>query len=283
MRPEDFKQYNDEEKARLAEEYSAAQMAAVEAGESAVDPKDLAEQFEPREGPMKFEYLDDFSVVEPGIDRHVRAPESNTDYNFKLRSEDDFADDFARFFAEMPDNATGADFVRFADSLRLTEGKEENELNPHSVLVPDLFGPGETVDEPRVEGRAAESSEKERSAEVEEMGDDLKRLLLATGYTKRQISEFRVKTLVGRRVTNQTRMGKISRIYRLSVAGNGNGLLGIGEAKTLDSAEALTQSRYRAIRNMQPVPRYENRTIFGDVEAKVGAVEVKLMHRPPGM
>jgi hypothetical protein len=34
---------------------------------------------------------------------------------------------------------------------------------------------------------------------------------------------------------------------------------------------------------MQPVPRYENRTIFGDVTGKVGAVELQLMHRPPGM
>lgn len=33
---------------------------------------------------------------------------------------------------------------------------------------------------------------------------------------------------------------------------------------------------------MQPILRYEDRTIFGDVEGKVGAVELKLMTRPPG-
>ncbi|KAJ5901018.1 37S ribosomal protein S5 [Penicillium subrubescens] len=283
-KPEDFKPYTEEEKAYLAKEYSAAQLEAVKAGEAAIDPKDLAEQCNERDDPLKLNYVDDFSVIEPGIDRHVRAPESNSDYNFKLKSEDDFVKDFGRFFAEMPDNATGADFVKFTDELRLTHGKEENELNPHSALVPDLFGPGETIDEPRVEERktAAEKGEKERSLQAEEMTDALKSLLLATGYTANQIRDFRLKTLVSHSVVNQTRLGKVRRAYRLSIAGNGNGLLGVGEGKSDEAADAKTQSQYRAIRNMQPIPRYENRTIFGDVSGKVGAVELQLMHRPPG-
>lgn len=283
-KPEDFKPYTEEEKAQLAQEYSAAQMEAVKAGEAAIDSKDMAEQFNPRNDPMKFNYLDDFSVIEPGVDRNVRAPKSNSDYNVKLKSEDDFIKDFGRFFAEMPEDASPADFVRFADSLRLTKGKEENELNPHSVMVPDLFGPGETIDEPRVEERktAAQKGEKERSLEAEEMTDALKSLLLATGYTERQVRELRTKTLVSHSVVNQTRLGKVRRAYRLSIAGNGNGLLGIGEGKSDEAADAKIQSQYRAIRNMQPIPRYENRTIFGDVSGKVGAVELQLMHRPPG-
>ena len=283
--PADFQPYSEKEKAQLAQEYSAAQMDAIAAGEAAIDPKDLAEQFNPRNDPMKFDYLDDFSVIEPGIDRHVRAPESNSDYNTKLKTEDEFVEDFGRFFAEMPDDATAADFVRFADSLRLTQGKEESELEPHSALVPDLFGPGETIDEPRIEEKktAAEKGEKERSLAAEEMTDALKSLLLATGYTERQVNELRTKTLVSHSVVNQTRLGKVRRAYRLSIAGNGNGLLGIGEGKSDEAADAKIQSQYRAIRNMQPIPRYENRTIFGDVKGKVGAVELELMHRPPGM
>lgn len=285
LKPEDFEQYTEEEKAQLAQAYSAAQMEAVKAGEAAIDPKDLAEQFSPREDPMAFEYLDDFSVIEPGVDKHVRAPKSNSDYNMKLKSEDDFVEDFGRFFEEMPDDATGADFMRFADSLRLTHGKAESELDPHSVMVPDLFGPGETIDEPRIEEQktAAERGEKERSLGAEEMTDALKSLLLATGYTEREVRDLRTKTLVSHSVVNQTRLGKIRRAYRLSIAGNGNGLLGIGEGKSDEAPDAKLQSQYRAIRNMQPVPRYENRTIFGDVTGKVGAVELKLMHRPPGM
>ncbi|KAJ5636235.1 uncharacterized protein N7484_009548 [Penicillium longicatenatum] len=283
-KPKDYKPYTAEQKARLGEEYSEAQMKAIEAGEAAIDPKDMAEQFRPRNDPLKFNYLDDFSVIEPGIDRNTRAPQSNSDYDFKLKSEDDFVEDFGRFFAELPKDATGADFVRFAESLRLTHGKEENELNPHSALVPDLFGPGETIDDPRVEEKktAAERGEKERSLVAEELTDALKSLLLATGYTNRQVNELRTKTLVSHSVVNQTRLGKVRRAYRLSIAGNGNGLLGIGEAKSEEAADAKIQSQYRAIRNMQPIPRYENRTIFGDVKGKVGAVELQLMHRPPG-
>ncbi|CAI7580487.1 unnamed protein product [Penicillium pancosmium] len=284
LKADDFKSYTEEEKAHLAKEYSAAQMEAIKAGEASIDPKDLSEQSIRRTDPYRFKYLDDFSVIEPGIDRNVRAPESNSDYNFKLKSEDQFIEDFGRFFAESNEDIKPADFVRFAESLRLTEGKEENELNPHSALVPDLFGPGETIDEPRVEERksAAEKGEKERSLEAEELTDALKSLLLATGYTERQVRELRTKTLVSHSVVNQTRLGKVRRAYRLSVAGNGNGLLGIGEGKSEEAADAKIQSQYRAIRNMQPVPRYENRTIFGDVTGKVGAVELQLMHRPPG-
>ncbi|KAJ5165772.1 Ribosomal protein S5 C-terminal [Penicillium capsulatum] len=278
-----FKPYLEEAKVQLSEVYSAAQMDAIQAGEDAIDPKDLAKSQE-RNDPMSFNYLDDFSVIEPGMDRHVRAPESNSDYHFKLRSEDEFVDDFGRFFAEMPEDGSSSDFVRFADSLRLTQGKEENELNPHSALVPDIFGPGETIDEPRAETKktAAEKGEKERSLVAEEMTDALKRLLLSTGYTERQVSDLRTKTLVSHSVVNQTRLGKVRRAYRLSIAGNGNGLLGIGEGKSDEAADAKIQSQYRAIRNMQPIPRYENRTIFGDVAGKVGAVELQLMHRPPG-
>ena len=281
---EDFPAYTRSERKGLTKVYSAAQMKAIDAAEATIDKGEMARQFRPREDPLKFNYLDDFSVIEPGIDRHVRAPESNTDYNFKLKSEDDFVEDFGRFFAELPEGATGADYVKFAESLRLTHGKEENELNPHSALVPDLFGPGETIDEPRVEEKksAAEKGEKERSLAAEELTDALKSLLLATGYTSQQIAGFRCKTLVSHGVVNQTRLGKVRRAYRLSIAGNGNGMLGIGEAKSDEPSDAKTQSQYRAIRNMQPISRYENRTIFGDVKGKVGAVELQLMHRPPG-
>lgn len=286
LKPEDFKPYTEEEKARLAEEYSPAQIAAIEAGEAAIDPKDMAEQFAIRRDPMKFHYLDDFSTIEPVVDKHIRAPEANSDYNARLKEEDDFVEDFARFFAQMPDNATAADWVRFADSLRLTIGKEENELNPSSALVPPLFQRGESLSKdpkPLEEQKKEEQEKKEKGKDSEEMTDALKRLLQATGYTLDDIRSLRLKTLVSHAVVNQTRLGKVRRQYCLSIAGNGNGLLGIGEAKSEEAGDAATQSKYRAIRNMQPILRYENRTIFGDVEGKVGAVELKLMTRPPGM
>jgi small subunit ribosomal protein S5 len=78
-------------------------------------------------------------------------------------------------------------------------------------------------------------------------------------------------------------LGKIASVYCLAVAGNGNGRLGIGEAKGQETGETSSNARIAAIRSMQPIPRYEERTIFGEVEGKVSAAEVKLMCRPPGM
>lgn len=283
MKPKHFKPYTEEEKAALKEEYTPEQLAAIEAGEAAIDPKDMAEQFAIRRDPMKLHYLDDFSTIEPGVDKHVRAPKSNSDYNATLKSDDDFVEDFARFFQEMPEDATAADWVRFAETLRVTLGKEENELNPHSALVPDLFSPGESLTEEAKSVKPFEMQSSARFGESEEITEALKRLLQSTGYTQAFVKGLATKTLVSHSVVNQTRLGKVRRMYCLSIAGNGNGLLGIGEAKSEESADAITQSKYRAIRNMQPIPRYEGRTIFGDVEGKVGAVELKLMTRPPGM
>lgn len=283
LTPDHFKPYTEEEKAWLKEHYTPEQLAAVEAGEAAIDPKDLAEQFRIRKDPMKLSYLDDLSVIEPGLDKHVRAPESNSDYNATLKTEDDFVDDFAKFFSEIPENVSVSDWVRFAETNRVTIGKEENELNPNSSLVPDLFQHGENLDgkmanpPPYYEVEGANLSKVD-----EEPSDALKMLMKATGHNQQTLSKIRERSLVKKFVTNQTRLGKVRSQYVLSIAGNENGLLGIGEGKSQEMGDAIVQARFRAIRNMKPIPRYENRTIFGDVKGKSGAVELKLMSRPPG-
>ncbi|KAL4904917.1 hypothetical protein BDW74DRAFT_23692 [Aspergillus multicolor] len=285
IKPEDFKAYTKQEKEYLKKHYTPEQLAAIEAGEAAIDPKDMAEQFRIRYDPMKLTYLDDFSVVEPGVDKHVRAPESNSDYNATLKTDEDFNDDFAKFIAEMPENATISDWVRFAEQNRMTIGKEENELNPNSSLVPDLFQPGETIDGPSAKPHKyydASRGPKKTAKGDKEVSEALKVLMKNTGFSAQQIASLQTKQLVYRQVVNQTRLGKIASAYVLYIAGNGNGLLGIGEGKSQELMDATIQAEYRAIRNMKPVPRYENRTIFGDVTGKVGAVELKLMSRPPG-
>lgn len=108
------------------------------------------------------------------------------------------------------------------------------------------------------------------------------RLTKQTGMSKGEIRRLRLKTLVVRRVVNQTRLGKVSSMYYLTIAGDGNGMLGIGEGKSTEPEDGRRQSVMNAIRNMKPVVRYEGRTIYGEVEGKVGAVELKLSARPPG-
>ena len=122
-----------------------------------------------------------------------------------------------------------------------------------------------------------------REREDEELDPRILRLSQQTGMTPKEISRLRVKNLVNHRVVNQTRMGKIQSLYFLTIAGNENGMLGIGEGKAAEDEDGRRQAMMNAIRNMRPVPRYEERTIYGDVEAKVGASVVQLSARSPGM
>src|SRR4051794_12334305 len=124
----------------------------------------------------------------------------------------------------------------------------------------------------------------EIEGEVDERDPDGRydQLRKQTGYTLDEILDFKVKVLVKHNVTNQTRLGKINSLYCLAIAGNGNGRLGIGQAKGQEAENTQALARIAAIRNMQPIPRYEERTIYGEVEGKVSAVEVKLFSRPPG-
>ncbi|KAG8628074.1 hypothetical protein KVT40_003947 [Elsinoe batatas] len=110
----------------------------------------------------------------------------------------------------------------------------------------------------------------------------MERLILQTGLEDEVIRNIKTKILVQHRVVNQTRMGKIQSMYYLCIAGDGEGMLGVGEGKSTEADEAARKSKLNAIRNMKPIPRYENRTIFGEVEGKVGASIVKLSARHPG-
>ena len=270
----DFKPYSEEDKKKLVThlKYTPAQLAAIEAGEAAIDPKDLAEQATMRGDSFAFEYYDDFATVHPVVDKPIRAPEENYDPKLRYKNEDEIAEDFAKFIDEMPEDATRLDYMKFTDNLRLTVGKEEAERNPVSSLAPAIPKGLESLKQ-RGLGKPGEI----------EVDPGMKRLMRQTGFSLEEIRKFKVKTLVTHRVVNQTRMGKIQSIYFLTVAGNGKGLLGIGEGKSAEGEDARRQAYYAAIRNVQPIPRYENRTIFGDVKVKMGAVELELMTRPPGM
>lgn len=106
-----------------------------------------------------------------------------------------------------------------------------------------------------------------------------------TGMSVREILDIfnkQTKILVRRYVSNQTRLGKIRSTYILAMAGNGNGRLGMGEAKSVDSEISIMKAKLSAIQNMVPIRRYENRTIYGNVEAKIGGTIVQMYTRPPG-
>jgi small subunit ribosomal protein S5 len=287
FQPQNIRRYDEKDKERVAEKYTPAQRAAIDAGEEAIDPKHIASQAASRRDHWSLRYLDDLSKIDPVVDHPIRAPHSNTDPNLRLKTEDEFDEDLAKFIQDLPpeESPEAAEaFINFDKKLRLTVGKEEAERNARSAEAPDLFRPGER----NLEGKILKAplvttpNASLSRAKSQEADPGMLRLMQMTGFTGMQISALRVKAVVVHRVANQTRLGKIYKMYFLTVAGNGNGLIGIGEGKSADAAEARIQSQYRAIRNMQPVMRYEGRTIFGDVKGKVSATELELYTRPPG-
>ena len=88
--------------------------------------------------------------------------------------------------------------------------------------------------------------------------------------------------LFSRGVRVQTGKGKIQRRAMLTVVGNGNGLVGFGQGKHEDGPVALSKSRLEAIRNMDYVARFEDRTIWTELSTKFGSTRIILRPRPVG-
>lgn len=300
-----FPKYDTSETALLSKKYTPAQIAAIQAAETALDPRDLVTQSQQRDDPWLLPYEDDLSQVDPVTDhaekfsaddirgrekgfREANRAESQhainklIDENFAKLWHDDMPNEEA-FYGKPGEKQNPAQQTYSVAAMQATldpraqyhsESPEllQSIVDPrHSVILPDL---------PRLDNRMARQTRRISTEEVEDPRQ--KRLLQYLGWNKYQMRSLRVKTLVTRYVSNQTRMGKIRSSYFLTIAGNQNGLLGIGEGKSVEAEEGRKQSVMSAIRNMKPIPRYENRTIYGDQETKVGATIVQLYTRPPG-
>ena len=262
--------------------YSAEQMAAIEEANRTMDPTQFNENTL-RTDPWSMRYYDDLSEVDPIVDKTIQQPWSSLDVTSRLKTTDEMDDDLANFFVKYPQNDLKAQqeaWNKFDREYRVTVGSEEHENRPRSARQLSFS------DIPKFEVKTADDARRNRggtdSSGQPELATELVRLMQMTGYTASQIASLRVKTVYMNYVTNQTRLGKIMKAYQVSIAGNGNGLVGIGEGKAEDPSAARLQSQYRAIRSMQPILRYENRTIYGDVDGKVGATELELYARPPG-
>jgi small subunit ribosomal protein S5 len=296
-----YPKYDTSETKLLAKKYTPSQIAAIKAAESAIDTRDFVTQGQERSDPWLLPYEDDLAEVDPVIDKRRTLglddiPGGSTHVRLANDVERDAA--IARLASEnmakmypggVPEGQLDeAQEKRFQDAIEasITQATLDpravyTSKNPaalealadprHSVVMPDL---------PRLENRMARQTR--RLSTEEEEDPRQKRLLQYLGWDKQKLRSIRVKTLVVHSVTNQTRMGKIRSLYYLTIAGNQDGLLGVGEGKSVEPDEGRKQSVMSAIRNMRPVPRYENRTTFGDLEMKVGATKVQLFARPPG-
>jgi small subunit ribosomal protein S5 len=88
--------------------------------------------------------------------------------------------------------------------------------------------------------------------------------------------------LLFRRVVNQTPKGRRPRFATLTCVGNGAGLVGYGEGKDDDPARSQELAYLQALRNMDRVERFEQRTVFTELRTKLGATQVIIRPRPVG-
>ncbi|CEJ82260.1 hypothetical protein VHEMI02336 [[Torrubiella] hemipterigena] len=157
-------------------------------------------------------------------------------------------------------------------TVSLLEGTSMDNTDGASALAPEL---GKI---PGVVGHY-------KSADAADNGADqmkYKEVQRLTGLSYDEIISLYRKVLVVRFVTNQTRLGKVRSTAAVAIAGNGNGRLGLGFAKSTESGIAASTAELLAIRNMKPIRRYEDRTIYGNVKAKISGTVVELFSRPPG-
>ncbi|KAH9962857.1 ribosomal protein S5 domain 2-like protein, partial [Russula dissimulans] len=118
--------------------------------------------------------------------------------------------------------------------------------------------------------------------EPEDGADDQREHAPILPLSKPELDKLYRFPLITRRVTQQTGKGKIHRRGVLLVVGNGAGLVGYGSAKHDDGARASNRAFAMAVRNMDYVDRFENRTIWTEMSAKLGATRILLRPRPVG-
>lgn len=348
FKDERFPDYDDTDVKSIEKRYTPEQLEALRLGESVVDSDDLVLQGRVRNDPYRFQYLEDFSVVRPVVDKRVR---NNTpvDTTARFMSPDQFGDDFVEFVRELNEKRGVSHDISYEEALNMYEDLRSRMLNkdPDEALstaeladamdnvleqtqtarrdmlgdlsrgkdraaaggqqageISDMeayryimernsmtgFDGGDTALAPglpaKVPGVAGlykqQMDEADEGLDPEGTYQDLKK---KTGLSVREIIEIfnkHTKILVRRFVSNQTRLGKIRSSYILAMAGDGDGRLGMGEAKSVDSEIAVQKAKLAAIQNMVPIRRYEKRTIYGNVEGKVGGTVVQLYTRPPG-
>ncbi|TDZ23136.1 37S ribosomal protein S5 [Colletotrichum orbiculare MAFF 240422] len=355
-----FPDYTPEEKELLRQRYTPEQMEALEAGEEAIDPKDLAIQGRLRVDPYRQPYAEDYATIQPVIDAKPRQPVEPREVKWLPRREwvDDYVEKMADRVEVQLKDTMGKAYARALrqikqtnpDKLDFTEEElHELENNPElrkKFLVDedlDVLGKSakkekldteakteilssellDKIDEhfykeldaafsndsnplqpsrldswKALEGEEGDSAlapslgkvpgvqglynpEDAESTELDPTGE-LSKIKAVTGLKISDILKILTKPVVFRSVHNQTRLGKIRSTSVIVVAGNGDGRLGLGEAKSTDATVAMATAKMLAIRNMKPIRRYENRTIYGEVQKKISGTVVKLQSRPPG-
>lgn len=307
---EHFSRYSDADKEALQSKYTPAQIAALEAGEAAIDPRDLTLQGRLRSTgnavTSGINYFDDFSKVQPVIDRRPRDPTvaSKVAVDITTMDEETFANDLEAWLQTfIADKNINWKALSIQDRMALAEEHGPSDMDAfkylrerHALVHRDgktRVTPEETGNSSmalglpyNVPGMSNEDTRLASRIDPDDEGLDEANnytdLVERTGLKVSEIFGLATKELVVRMVSNQTRLGKIRSYSVMAIAGNGDGRLGLGTFKSTEYTTARSKAKEAAVRNMLPIPRYEKRTIYGNVEHKISGTVVQLFARPPG-
>lgn len=171
------------------------------------------------------------------------------------------AQEFAPIYAD--------DFAKHDPLYDHAQGEWLDKSKPRQP-IPQRIPPGESLVPDVMSSRAATAI---NLSQLEEL----------TGLRKEYLKQLVCRPLIRKRVVNMTRLGKISSFYALAVVGDGNGQVGIGEGRDSKLMSlAVARAHWEAAKSLVHIPRFEERTIYGSVEHKLGAVIVNLRASPPG-
>ncbi|CAD6449287.1 d4e61db1-0c29-4c75-9c5d-c9f4e1c90f0d [Sclerotinia trifoliorum] len=255
--------YSEKERSLLGKRYTAEQIAAIEAAEEAVDVEDLKSHGVIRTDLGGLRYMDDLSMTQPVIDKKIM--DYRIDPNWTL-DQDKIGDEFVAYMDKvMEENPEDVD----PEDPDWENKHRPNRLDSLKALQKEMGDPSTFAFAPQVPGDFTKEPGKvaEIAREVDEDDEEnldprdpdgvYTKLRHQTGLTMDEILSLDTKILVSHRVVNQTRLGKIER-----------------EAKGQEPEDTNNNAKIAAIKNMQPVPRYEERTIYGDVGGRL--VQLKL-------
>lgn len=112
--------------------------------------------------------------------------------------------------------------------------------------------------------------------------DSIAHLSSVTDLTPGEIRGLYRFPLVVKRVVTMKSKGKMPSMYSLVVVGNGKGLVGVGEGKDETANKAVSKAFNQAVRSMDYVERYDERTVWGTMENNFGSCKIQMRSRPPG-
>ncbi|GAA6021112.1 hypothetical protein JCM10207_003368 [Rhodosporidiobolus poonsookiae] len=112
--------------------------------------------------------------------------------------------------------------------------------------------------------------------------DSVGHLAQVTGLSAGEIRSLYRFPLVVKRVVTMKSKGKQPSMYALTVVGNGRGLVGVGEGKDETAQKAVQKAFNQAVRSVDYVERYEDRTVWGTMKSNFGTCKIEMRSRPPG-